>query len=174
MRTLYLMRHAKSDWTDERQDDFDRVLSNRGERAASLMGILLAQKKHRIKGIVSSTAQRAQQTAHRVMAQLPDVPSLVTLPDLYMADAETVLERIQGFGDAPNRILMVGHNPSIQDFLELALTEESLQSDAAQQAVMKFPTAGLVIINFPDANSWTDVKEHSAQLYRFITPKGLV
>jgi len=173
MKTLYVMRHAKSDWTDERQDDFDRVLSNRGERAASLMGIFFAQKKLKVRGILSSTAQRAQQTAHRVMAQLPEVPSLVSLPDLYMASGDTMLERVQGLGDAPNRILIVGHNPSIQDFMELVLTEEALKTEAAQQAIMKFPTAGLAIFTF-DVDHWSKVTEHSANLYRYITPKGLV
>ncbi len=167
------MRHAKSDWTDERQDDFDRPLNNRGERAASLMGVYMTQKELLPRGIICSTAVRAEQTAKRVAAQLTNQPDTIGLPDLYMATAETVLERVTGLGDAPSPMMIIGHNPSMADFVALALTEDAMTSEAAQQAMMKFPTAGLAIFQF-DCASWADIKPHSGTLQRFIVPKGLV
>lgn len=103
MRTLYLMRHAKSDWTDEHQDDFDRTLTNRGQRAASLMGIFMTQKGLAPRGILCSTAMRTEQTAQRVVAQLPAPPDIVSLPDLYMASADTVFERSPALAMHPAR-----------------------------------------------------------------------
>lgn len=173
MKTLYLMRHAKADWTDEKQDDFDRPLTNRGERAASLMGVYMTQKGLAPRGILCSTAVRTQQTAARVMAQLPTPPECVDLPDLYMASANTILERVTGLADAPSPMLVIGHNPSMADFIPLALDRDVLKNEAAQQAMLKFPTAGLAIINF-DCETWADIKPHSGQLQRFIVPKRLV
>ncbi len=173
MRTLYLMRHAKSDWTDESQDDFDRPLNNRGERAASLMGVYMTQKGLVPRGILCSTAIRAEQTTQRLVAQLPSPPDYIGLPDLYMATAENLLDRVTGLGDAPSPMMIVGHNPGMADFVSLALTEEAMKSEAAQQAMLKFPTAGLAVFTF-DCDRWADITPNSGLLQRFVVPKGLV
>ncbi len=173
MRTLYLLRHAKSDWSDDDADDHDRPLNKRGERAASLIGVYAEQNSYPIRGIFSSSARRAEDTAKRVREQLDNRPTLVTLPDLYHASPSVLLKRLQGLGDAPDHLMMVGHNPGLHDFIVSLLAESLRDTEPAKRVTEKYPTGALAVLNLP-AESWSGVEMASGELVHYATPKDLV
>ena len=178
MRTLYLMRHAKSDWperdaTGKPMADHDRPLSGRGERAARLMGHFMIQKGITPGGIIASSAQRTKDTAELLADCYDTPPRIALLPDLYAAEPSTMLARIQAMKDAPDRLVMIGHNPGIQDLILLLLRADQHDSTAAKRVYNKVPTAALAVINF-DADSWDKIEPATGTLTHFVVPKDLV
>jgi phosphohistidine phosphatase len=120
MKTLLLMRHAKSSWKEPELADHERPLNKRGKLNAPRMGRLLREQELTPDLIVSSTARRARQTADAV-ADLSGYQGELRLEDeLYAAPAETCLEVLQALpDDAPDCVMLVGHNPGLEELLEL-------------------------------------------------------
>ncbi len=121
MLTLLLMRHAKSSWDDPGTSDHDRPLNARGERAAPRMGRLLREQGLVPELIISSTAQRAGDTAHAVAAAMSYTGPIELTRRLYLAEPEGYLEVLaerlpEGSPGAPSRdrrVLLIGHNPGL-------------------------------------------------------------
>lgn len=117
MKTVYLVRHAKSSWKDASLDDFDRPLNKRGERDAPFMGELL--KKNGIKPdvILSSPANRAITTA-KIIAKEMGYPEKAIVEDktVYLATAGELLSIIQDLDDKVNSVMIFGHNPGLTTF----------------------------------------------------------
>ncbi|MGH0033067.1 MAG: SixA phosphatase family protein [Myxococcota bacterium] len=170
MRDLYLLRHAKSDWGDDRQDDHDRPLAPRGERACAAVGPELGRGSPPPRLALCSSARRAVDTLERVLAHLTPTPPLRIENDLYLASTSQLFEALAGLDDALDAVLMVGHNPGLQAFA-LDLAGEG-DRDAYDRLRHKLPTAGLVHLRFP-AERWRDVGPGSGRLVRFVTPKEL-
>ncbi|MBI5042083.1 MAG: histidine phosphatase family protein [Gammaproteobacteria bacterium] len=115
---LLLLRHAKSDW-DQSCDDFDRPLNARGQHDAPRIGRWLRDQNLMPDCVLSSPARRAAQTAQAVCGQL-GYPTEHILWDkrLYLASRETLLDVLADQSDYPQRLLLVGHNPGLEDLLE--------------------------------------------------------
>lgn len=168
MKTLTLLRHAKSDWTDAVQRDFDRPLNARGRRAARAMGAYMAAQGLTFDQVLASPARR-------VMDTLEDVERGYVKPltpryneDVYLASSATLLELIRGTGDEIERLLLVGHNPGLENLaLELAADADGPMRHAVE---IKYPTATLAEIAL-DTDSWKDVK--AGILLRFVRPRDL-
>lgn len=117
MKTLLLLRHAKSSWEDERQGDHERPLSERGQSEAPLVGQLLRDHGLRPDFVLCSTAVRARQTASQVLeASGWEIP-IDYLNELYLTDAETYLEVLRRQSDEHGCLLIVGHNPCLESVL---------------------------------------------------------
>jgi len=117
-RTLYLLRHAKSSWDSPAAGDFDRPLASRGEKAARLMGDWMRAQGIQPGCILSSPARRAQQTAEIVAAQLALPLDTITYDEhIYMADSDTLLGLLNELPDEQTSIMLVGHNPGLDDLL---------------------------------------------------------
>jgi phosphohistidine phosphatase len=116
MKTLYLVRHAKSSWGDPTLPDHDRPLNERGLRDVATMGKRLAQRDVRPDAILSSTAVRALTTAQH-LAKALDVKrkDIVVLDQLYAAPASELLGVIQGLDDKLKRVMLVAHNPGLTE-----------------------------------------------------------
>ena len=114
MRTLTLIRHAKSSWKDTLLKDFDRPLNKRGLQNAPMMGGILKQQGVVFDLIVTSPAVRALCTAQSIAQQL-EYPekNLVLEPDLYDADVPRLLTVIQGLPDKAVNVALVAHNPGL-------------------------------------------------------------
>ncbi|MDO9140744.1 MAG: histidine phosphatase family protein, partial [Methylobacter sp.] len=113
---LLLLRHAKSDWSVD-MDDFSRPLKKRGRRAAKQMGRWLVKQQLIPDIILSSPATRALATAQRVCKQLGmDESAIICDPRIYEADAQTLLALLKVRRDE-RRVLLVGHNPGLEDLL---------------------------------------------------------
>lgn len=163
MRQVFLVRHAKSSWSEPGLGDHARPLTDRGVADAARMFSRLRDSGTTPEAIVSSDAVRARATAVALAQALGKSPSAPTLePDLYHASAEEILEVIRGSDDAKLRIAFVGHNPGFTDVanrLVDALTLDNL------------PTCGVVGIVF-SANRWRDIAFGTGRLVYFDYPKN--
>jgi phosphohistidine phosphatase len=163
---LLLLRHAKSDWTVE-MDDFSRPLKKRGRRAAKRIGRWLREQQLIPDIVLSSPATRALETAQRVCKQLGmDQSAIICDPRIYQADAQTLLD-ILTTGGHQRRVLLVGHNPGLEDLL-LKLTPLTIPLSANGKCL---PTAALAHLTFE--GDWTELTEGSAQLVTLIRPDSL-
>lgn len=132
MKTLYLVRHAKSSWGDPTLPDHDRPLNERGQRDVATMGKRLAQRDVRPDAILSSTAVRALTTAEH-MAKALDVKrkDIVVLEQLYAAPASELLGVIRGLDDRLKRVMLVAHNPGLTELAHHFASEITHMSTCA-------------------------------------------
>ncbi len=169
-RTLLLLRHAKSGWDDASLDDFGRPLAQRGRKAAPLIGREMARRGWVPDMAIVSSALRTRQTWELVAAELPRTPDVTFDTTIYEARPEAILASIQMVPDRIATLLVVGHNPGMED---LAAMLASPESDPAQLARMagKFPTAGLACFTY--SGSWNRLGKETATLNAFLTPGDL-
>ena len=113
-RVLILLRHAKSDWSGD-EPDHDRPLAKRGRRQAPEAGRWLAEHVEHIDLAVVSTAVRARQTWELVSAALATPPSVRLEDRVYAASASALLEIVRTLPDDATTVVLVGHNPGIED-----------------------------------------------------------
>lgn len=171
MKRLYLLRHAKSSWDDPLIEDHDRILNERGQRAASLMGVYMAQQGWQPAAVLCSTAARTRETLDRLAAQMPDLPAPRFEKHLYLAQPEKMLDLIRTIDPAAASILVVGHNPGTES---LAFRLTGGGDDAARMRLQqRYPTGGLAVLDFA-ADRWTDVELGRGALATFTVPKDLV
>lgn len=170
MRRIILLRHAKSSWADEGVHDAARPLNERGRLAAVLMGAWLADQDLFPDFALVSTARRAVETWERVKTGMGMAPPHASAP-IYMAGPATLLEVAQGAPDDAATILMLGHQPGMQDFMK-ALAGEA--DEACARAFDKYPTAAAAVIEFADLAAWADAAPGAGRLIRFAHPKDLV
>ncbi len=120
MKTLYLVRHAKSDWGNPEISDKQRTLNQRGLRVAPMMGKKLAEQGIQMDVILSSPATRAITTARLIAEQLHyDELAIIQQEALYNADPNTLLNAINHIDDQHNSAMLVAHNPGISDLASL-------------------------------------------------------
>ena len=149
MKTLVLLRHAKSSWKHADLKDFDRPLKKRGKKDASRMGDVFNDIQLRPELILSSPANRAITTARIAAESLGyDVEKIVEVPALYLESEAKMREQIQAIQDDVDTAVLVGHNPALTD-LANSLSGDSLEN---------IPTAGAYAIQF-DVASWREVGE---------------
>jgi phosphohistidine phosphatase len=154
VKTLHLLRHAKSDWGDPALPDHDRPLNKRGKRARVAIADHVAGWT--VDLVVCSTAKRARDTAKPVLKAL-GCP--VRYDDaLYAADAAGVLAVVRGLDDEAGAVMLVGHNPSMEDVTELLCGETPA-----------YPTAALGTVELA-VDRWADVAPGSGTLTAFATP----
>src|SRR5687767_5425472 len=131
MKALYLLRHAKSSWKEPGLQDFDRPLNNRGREAAPLVGRLIRKGKLRIDLLLSSPAVRARQTAALVREAAGLTAELLYDERIYEADADALLEVVRQAADSADALMLVGHNPGMEELLKLLTGEEEQMPTAA-------------------------------------------
>ena len=170
MKTLTLLRHAKSGWDDPVQRDFDRPLNAKGARAAALIGQHMRALGLSFDHVVASPAQRVIET----VAQLGSGYGRELDPEwdrrLYLASSTMLLDLIHALPADAERVLMIGHNPGLEELvLLLAPDDGSAARDAVEE---KFPTASLAQLTFA-ADRWADVKAGAGALVRFVRPRDL-
>ncbi|MBP6574905.1 MAG: histidine phosphatase family protein, partial [Flavobacteriales bacterium] len=158
---LYLIRHAKSSWSDPLQADFHRELNGRGLRDAPAMGKHFAARGERVDLFVSSPAVRALTTA-RAVAQAFGVPpgKIVTEPKLYLASTPTWMEVVNTLPSAVRSAALFSHNPGISEFCEL-LTEGGLG---------ELPTCAMVRVD-NEVDSWASVSRGNGAVAWYDFPK---
>jgi phosphohistidine phosphatase len=152
MKILYVLRHAKSDWGDSSLKDFDRPLNARGKKAAKAIGKELRKRKIKPDLVLASPAVRAQQTLEWVQEAHGSAFEIVEDQRIYQGEPVQLLELVKGTADEVNGLLVVGHNPGLQE-LVLSLARPGELRD---EAVEKFPTAALAEIRF-DVKRWSEV-----------------
>ena len=161
MKTLFLVRHAKSSWDDPALPDRDRPVNERGLRDVAMMGKRLAKRNVKPDVILSSPAVRALTTAEHLAKALGiKRKDIVVIDRLYAAPAEALLDVIQGLGNAPECVMLVAHNPG--------LTE--LTHDFSSE-ITDMPTCAIAEFRFA-ASSWADIGKAEPAHVVFDFPKN--
>lgn len=168
MKTLLLLRHAKSSWSNPAARDYDRRLTTRGQQAAISMGGLLRERGLLPELVVISPARRARETWERMLPELGAAPEARAEERLYMAEAPTLLRVVRDLPADTDTVLLIGHNPGIERFA--AQLAGSAEGDARQRMAKKFPTAALAVLRF-DLAGWAGVKPGGGRLDAFFIPR---
>jgi phosphohistidine phosphatase len=168
MKTLILMRHAKSAWDDPHQKDIDRPLSLRGRKAAPRVGAWLKAEGYRPDLVLCSTAARARETLELVEPSLPGGTEVTFLRALYMAAPREMLDEIAKAPAAVATVMLVGHNPGIGSLASLlAGTGDPIMLGNLHS---KFPTAAVAVIRF-DVRAWGELAPGGGTLAAFQRPR---
>jgi phosphohistidine phosphatase len=169
VRTLHLLRHAKSSWDDATIPDHDRPLAPRGARAARRIAAHLPSAGIHPALLLCSSARRSLETLDALRPALGRTAEVSIEPELYGADAWEILERLRTVDAQIPQILVIAHNPGLQD---LAI-ELSGEGDAAllNQLRTKFPTGALATLDFHVG--WAELGPGHAHLTHLVTPREL-
>ena len=167
MKRLYLLRHAKSSWDDPTLADHDRPLAPRGRRAAKVMAEHLGRKGISPELVLCSPSRRTRQTLKRLAPALGKGADVQINPALYAAPEADLLEVLHEVPDEVESVMLIGHNPGIQD---LALSIAGAGSGIPRLR-SKFPTAALATLELD--GSWRELAPGSAELVSFVKPKQL-
>lgn len=162
MKTLFLIRHAKSSWKNAGLTDFERPLNSRGKKDAPFMGKVLKKRNVTPDLIFVSPAKRAFKTA-KLIAKEIEYPQSKIIVDkaIYEGSVYQILELIQRIDDSNNIVFLIGHNP---DFTSLA-------NYLSNYSVTNIPTCGIFCIDF-EINSWQQISEGSGIFKFFDFPKN--
>ncbi len=170
MRTLSLLRHAKSDWESVDLSDVARPLNRRGRKAAPMMGKFMAAHNLLPDIVLCSNAARTCETLDLLLPALECKPKIKYEDELYLAGAGTMLARLKAVKAKHQHVLMIGHNPGIHR-LALGLCGGGAP-DARFNLAQKFPTAALAVFSF-EAKSWVQINQGDGHLDLYMVPKAL-
>ena len=170
MRSLTLLRHAKSSWDDESLDDFHRPLNERGRRSAKAMGKYLAAKQATFDQILASPAQRVVETLNGLKAGGWEAAPVQFDPAIYHASTRDLLQLVRAAPATVQRLMLIGHNP-VLGMLALQLSSEDNEGLRAQVAE-NYPTGALAEIELGIGN-WSDAEPGCGRLVEFTVPRSL-
>lgn len=159
MKTLFILRHAKSSWDDLDLSDFDRPLNKRGLKTAPLMGEKIYENLFQPAIIVSSPAKRAKQTAILVKESAQILKKIGYDERIYEASPFRLLEIICELDENRDSAMIVGHNPGLEGLLKLLTGELRIM-----------PTAALAVIDL-NIENWNETSADCGNLRLLITPK---
>jgi phosphohistidine phosphatase len=163
MKKLFIVRHAKSSWSDPNLDDFDRPLNKRGKKAGKEMGRRLAERNIHADALITSPAKRALATAKLIAKQISfSKKNIIKEPLFYEASNVDFLTVIKKMDDEVSTLMIFSHNPGLT-----ALTNYLSGTD-----IYNIPTCGIAEIDF-DINSWKEIGESKGQLVSFDYPKKI-
>ncbi len=168
MKTLTLLRHAKSGWDVPVARDFDRPLNARGRKAARAIGREMRRLGLGYDLVLASPAVRVTETLTEVAQGYGAAVDTRFDETIYLAPVETLLALVRATDDADARLLLVGHNPGMEQ-LALLLSEAGALRD---EIAAKYPTGALAEIGF-EAAYWHEVAPGEGRLARFIRPREL-
>lgn len=162
MKTLYVVRHAKSAWDDLRLTDKERTLNERGRHDAPKMAKYVAKHHPHPHVLISSTATRAWSTAEAFVDAFELSKNHVIQTDtIYEAPLMSLLGVITAIEDKHDRAMLVGHNPGVTELVRY------LSGDNFTH----MPTCGVVMLTFPHASSWQEIGKGTGSIKAFLYPK---
>lgn len=161
-KILYLVRHAKSSWSDASLADRDRPLNKRGRKSAPDMGKRLAVKGHQPELIISSPARRAFLTAKSIAKELAfDESEIITDESLYFSGTRSMVELLERLDDRYEKVMIVGHNPAMTSLMDIL----------SDSPVDNMPTCAVAVIGY-DIASWSDMRKTGGTLLDYDYPKN--
>ena len=141
MKTLLLLRHAKSSWDQPQRQDHDRVLNSRGRRAAKRMGSFMRDQGLLPDLVLCSSAARAQETLKLWRKAADFVGEVQTHRELYLAEPAGYLEQLASLGERGSRVMCIGHNPGLEELVTLLSgAEVSLPTAALVELELELPS----------------------------------
>ncbi len=170
VKTVLLLRHAKSSWDNPRLTDFERPLAPRGRKAAPRMGRFMFRNGLVPDRVLCSGARRAVETLELASETWEESVQREIRDEIYHGSTGSLLEMIHGLPPEETSVLLVGHNPTFEDFAHLlAGSGEEL---ALHELGLKYPTGALAILDF-DIDDWEEVGAGRGFLRGFIRPRTL-
>jgi phosphohistidine phosphatase len=170
MRTLMLMRHAKSSWDQPELGDIERPLAPRGRETAPLIARYLRENDWRPDLVLCSPAARVRETWQLMAPVLGDAIECKALRTIYPGAPSRVLEVLRRAADGIERLMLIGHNPGLARLAaDLCGTGPKKQLERLRA---KFPTAALAVIEF-DLARWDELAPGAGRLRAFVRPKDL-
>lgn len=171
MKTLTLLRHAKSGWDDAALRDFDRALNAKGKRAAARVGRHWRDLGLAFDTVIASPAVRVVETLAGIATGYGSDLAPAWDRRLYLASAVSLLDVIRELPDSAESALLVGHNPGLEE-LVLMLVPDNDHAPLRDAVEEKFPTASTARMKFGVAR-WADVAANGAELDLFVRPRDL-
>lgn len=166
MRSVYLLRHAKSSWKTG-LPDHERPLAPRGRRAAKKIASHLREQGIEPALVLCSTARRARETLERIEPALGAADVRIER-ELYGANAAALLDRLRSAPDEADSVMLIGHNPGLQ-LLALDLARRGAE---LRELEAKYPTAALLTLAF-SGPGWAALEPGAAELVGFVRPRDL-
>lgn len=160
MKTLYLIKHAKSDWSVPGESDMERGLSKKGLKSIKTISSYLSLSGNQPNAILSSCALRAQETTNLLAENIKFSGPIYYLQDLYVSSPGLIKEIIMAQDDKLSKMFIVGHNPQLSELVFMLSGEH----------VGKMPSLGVVAIEF-DITTWNELEEKKGRIDFFINPK---
>ncbi|CAM3844414.1 phosphohistidine phosphatase [Vibrio aerogenes CECT 7868] len=161
IKTIHLIRHAKSSWKDESLADIKRPLNKRGLRTAPVMAKVICQAGCDFQAVFCSPAVRAQATIQLMHQSLPELDfHWETIADLYTFDSRDLLAWCRSMDDSLNEIVIVGHNPALTDLCEMLSGCE----------IKHIPTCGYVKLVSASPLKWHQIVGKSFHMAAFLKP----
>ena len=171
MKTLTLLRHAKSGWDDTVKRDFDRPLNEKGRRAAVTVGGHLREAGLTFDRVVASPAVRCTDTLDGVWEGYGRILHPNWDRRIYLASAANLLDVVHDQPDACEQLLVCGHNPGLEDLI-LSLVPDNADERLRDEVEEKLPTGSLAQLEFA-VDRWSEVQANGAHLARFVRPRDL-
>jgi phosphohistidine phosphatase len=168
MTRLTLLRHAKSSWADDGEEDRDRPLAPRGRKAARRLAGYLREQGIRPDLVLCSPAARTTETLELIRPGLGEKVDVQVEEALYGAGARELLDRLRGLADSIEWAMVVGHNPGLQQLVVLLARDGPLR----ERARSHFPTGALATMRLHDG-SWADLGPGRADLLSYVAPREL-
>jgi len=159
MKKLFIIRHAKSDWSDIKLDDFDRDLNKRGYKNAPFMGKLLKNKDIKPDLILSSPARRTLLTAEIIAKEIGYEKDILTNQNMYESTSKVLENIVKNIPDENNMVFFIGHNPGLSDLIDILCDID-----------LDIPTCAVVEISF-DTNFWKEISKENSTLISYEYPK---
>ncbi len=161
-KILYLVRHAKSSWSDASLTDRDRPLNRRGRKSAPEMGRRLAEQGHQPDLIISSPARRAVSTAKKIAKELAfEKSEIVTDESMYFSGTGSMVSMLENLDDRYQNVMIVGHNPAMTSLLNIF----------SEAPVDNMPTCAVAVLSF-DMTSWSELDVTNGDLLAYDFPKN--
>jgi phosphohistidine phosphatase len=168
MGKLYLLRHAKAVPQSAGRPDRDRPIEKRGREDASALARWIADHELRADLILCSPARRTRETLELIVPAFRCAPEIRYEDALYLADADRLLGRLRDIPDRARRVMVVGHNPGLQ---ELAQALSDADGKMADRLAANLPTTGLAC--FEIVVEWAALRRRAARLTALVTPKDV-
>ncbi len=168
-KKLILLRHAKTERADTNTDDRDRKLTDRGRADAPVIAAWLVASAGIPEMVLCSTAARTRETWQLISPVMPGV-AVAMRDDLYLAEADELLEIVQALPDNVSSVLLIGHNSGLEDLANELVGAGNPDEIAAMAA--KYPTSGAAVISF-DTEKWSAIDPGEGRLLHFMTPRRL-
>jgi phosphohistidine phosphatase len=174
VKTVFLLRHAKSDWGQSGLKDQDRQLSERGREAAPRMGAYIKAKRYKPDTILCSTARRTLETYDLIKDVVGEGSKVKFEESLYLAELRHLIERLKWLDDGLKSAMIIGHNPGLEQLANALPHSPKTEAEEKLHRRMreKFSTCALAVIKLP-VKAWRDVKPGVGTLADFMRPKDL-
>ena len=174
MKTLYLLRHAKSSWDDSSLEDHERPLNARGIENAERMGQHMRKKGYLPQIVLCSTATRTRETLEHLERHLSARHATRYERSLYLATPQQMVQLLRTIDDAVPSVLIIAHSPGTEGCALLLARPQGDEAEAGFRAEIeeKYPTAALAVLSLP-AQSWSAIQPDTGTLLDFVRPRDL-